>query len=67
MFACSAGSGEEKVELTVECRCGGDRRPKGLFRGSSAGGLSSPFRKLPVESLYGYSGPTVNPLATQKY
>lgn len=21
-FVCSAGSGEEKVELTVECRCG---------------------------------------------
>lgn len=65
MFACSAGSGEEKVELTVECRCGGDRRSKGLFRGSSAGGHSRPIRKLPVESPYGYSGPTGNPLATE--
>jgi len=67
MFSCSAGSGEEKVELTVECRCGGDRRSRGLSRGSSAGGHSRPVRKLPVESPYGYSGPTGNPLAAQKY
>ena len=34
--------------------------------GSSAGGHSRPVRKLPVESPYGYSGPTGNPLAAQK-
>lgn len=66
IFACSAGSGEEMVELTVECRCGGDRRSRGLFRGSSAGGHSRPLRKVPVESPYGYSAPTGNPLAAQK-